>query len=413
MKRLQRKLICIVFLAVSGVFLAVFFITFISFSYYNTSQADSMTQIISLNDGLVPNIQEYKNNNYSEVLPYLKINEESEFETRYFVVYFNEDDEAENVNMEHVASVSWDDAVEMGETVLADEKDTGYYGQYRYRITSGTNGTFAVFLDCSDDFASRSVVMGIVGITAIVIIILITVIFGICAKRVVKPFAENAAQQKQFITDASHELKTPLAIISANAEVLQYKNGSNDWTQNIITQTKRMSKLISDLLSLSKMDELNENMVMESVDLSALAAKTVESFQEVIGQKNVRMETSITPDITVKGNTEQLKQMISILSENASKYVTQDGLIKASLTASGKRVTFRIENTADIEEDLDCKRLFDRFYRPDNSRSSETGGHGIGLSIAQKIATRHGGSLTAEKTEIGICFVAEIMKNAM
>ncbi len=318
MKRLQHKLICIVFLAVSSVFLAVFFITFVSFSYYNTTQADSMTQIISLNNGLVPNIQEYKNNNYSEVLPYLNINEESEYETRYFVVYFNENDEADTVNMEHVASISWNDAIEMGEAVLTEEKKTGYWGKYRYRITSDENTTFAVFLDCSDDFASRQVVMGIVGITAILIIILITLIFGICAKRVVKPFAENAAQQKQFITNASHELKTPLAIISANAEVLQYKNGGDDWTQNIITQTKRMSKLISDLLSLSKMDELDENMVMESLDLSTLATETVESFQEVIAKKNIQMETNIMPDIIVKGNSEQLKQMISILSEKAA-----------------------------------------------------------------------------------------------
>ncbi|MCC8111754.1 MAG: HAMP domain-containing histidine kinase [Ruminococcus sp.] len=318
-----------------------------------------MTQVISLNNGLVPNIQEYKNNNYSEMLPYLSINEKSEYETRYFVVYFNEDDEAENINMEHIASVSWDDALEMGETALGNEKTTGYLDQYRYRITEGDNNTFAVFLDCSEDFSARQVIMRIVGVTAIAIVILVTLIFGFISKRVVKTFTENSAQQKQFITDASHELKTPLAIISANAEVLQYKNGSNDWTQNIITQTKRMSKLISDLLSLSKIDVIGENVVMDQVNLSALTIETVNSFQEVVGQKNITLEVDIDDNISLKGNAEQLKQMISILTENASKYVTENGYIRISLKTDRKHIIFRIQNTADLKENLDCKRLFD------------------------------------------------------
>jgi len=158
------------------------------------------------------------------------------------------------------------------------------------------------------------------------------------------------------------------------------------------------------------MDEIGENVVMDQVNLSALTTETVNSFQEVVGQKNVTLEVDIDDNISLKGNAEQLKQMISILTENASKYVTENGYIRISLKTDRKHIIFRIQNTADLEENLDCKRLFDRFYRSDSSRNSETGGHGIGLSIAKKIATNYGGDLSAQKSDDGIYFIAEISK---
>lgn len=409
MKKLRYKLIRIVFFSVSGVFLAVLLILYVSLSLYNSRQADGMTQLISLNGGIVPEFQEYKNEDYTDDIPHqLIFNEESEFRTRYFIVYFSENEELTNIDTEHIASVSESTAQEMAEKAISDENSTGYLEHYRYRITEGDNTCAVIFLDCTETFASRNVTMRIVTIIAVLIIFLITLIFGFFSKYVVKPFEENAKRQKQFITDASHELKTPLSIISANAEVLQYKSGENNWTKNIIAQTKRMSKLIGDLLALSKMDEVGTNLPEKPVDLSQLTIKTVQPLQEVATQKHADMHLEIEDHIIIKGYAEQLQQLISVLTENAVKYVTQDGTIQISLTRSGKHAVFRIFNTAQIDEHFDCTRLFDRFYRPDNSRSSETGGHGIGLSIAKKVAIQHNGTLCAERTKDGICFIATL-----
>ncbi len=409
MKKLRYKLICMVFFAASGVFLAVIIILYGALTLYNTHQADGMTQLISLNGGMVPEFQEYKNEDYTDDIPHpLLFNEESEFRTRYFIVYFDEQAQLSNMNTDHIAAVGEETALSLAEDAIAGGNETGYLEQYRYRITKSNNGNTVIFLDCTESFSIRHVTMQIVICIAILIIFLVTLIFAFFSRYVVRPFEQNAKRQKQFITDVSHELKTPLAIISANAEVLQYKNGKNSWTKNITTQTKRMSELIGNLLTLSKMDELAHESAQTSLDFSTLVEETVKPFQEVAAQKNVSMQINITPHISVKGYEEQLRQMISVLTENAVKYVSHNGAIRISLTRNGRHATLTLFNTAHLEPGIDCNRLFDRFYRPDNARSSETGGHGIGLSIAKKAASQHGGTLRAQCRENGICFITTL-----
>ena len=216
---------------------------------------------------------------------------------------------------------------------------------------------------------------------------LITIIFIIASKRVVRPFEVNSQRQKQFITDASHELKTPLAIISANAEVLQYKGEQNEWLQNIVEQAKRMGKLINQLLVLAKLDEVQENNERQEIDMKELVEKAVEPFHEVLEQKDVMLSVEAEDGLIVRANREQIEQLVTILMDNASKYVSEHGSIVW--------VTFSIANTTE-EDKIDTARLFDRFYRNDSSRSSKTGGHGIGLSIAKKIVDAHKGSIAAE-----------------
>lgn len=410
MKKLRHRLIFIVFLSVTGVFLAVALIIYCALSFYNRYQADGMTQIISLSGGVVPNAQDFVARNYPGISQYIEIDEESEFQTRYFIVYYNSAGTAVNVNLEHIAAVSRESALELGDEVLDRRRSVGYVGQYRYRVTQDESAPYAVFLDCSVSFASLRTVMVILSLTAALIILLVTLVFAVCSKRVVHPFEENNQLQKQFITNASHELKTPLAIISANAEVLQYKNGGDNWTNTIIDQAKRMSEMIGNLLTLSKMEEVQENMVFEAVPFGELVEATVVGFQEVLEQKHATIEEDIKPDLQVRGNAEQLKQLVSILMENASKYVSEGGQVEVSVREERRRVALRVSNTAELDESLDCTRLFDRFYRPDAARTSGSGGQGIGLSIAKKIVEAHGGNIRAEKTSDGICFVCELGK---
>lgn len=279
MKKLRHKLICMAFLVVSGVFVIVLVILYVSYGLYYSHQADAMTQLISGNGGIVPEFQEYKNRNDQEDSLYpIILDEESEFRTRYFIVYLVEDAQTVSLNIKHIASVSESEASEMAQTVISGDKTTGYLDSYRYRVTQNDNTYTVIFLDCNENFTSRTVTMRIIALTAILIIVLITFLFGLFSKRVVQPFEENANRQKQFITDASNELKTPLSIISANAEVLEYKNGKNDWTQNIIAQSQRMGKLIGYLLTLSQMDEVEAETPKKPVNFSLIAVETASSF---------------------------------------------------------------------------------------------------------------------------------------
>ena len=411
MKKLRTKMIAVVFLASAVIFAITFLLVRGALITYQRQQADAMTLIITNYNGEVPLMQEYEESYETGDMPQYAItfSEESAFRTRYFVVTLDTDGSMLSVSLDHVASVDEDLAGEMAQSVIGTKETAGYYGIYRYRIAENENGTTTViFLDCEENFAFRKATITIMGMLSVCFPILITLIFGIFSKRVMEPFEENARRQKQFITDASHELKTPLAIISANAEVLEYKVGENDWTRNITGQTAHMGELIDDLLTLAKMDEYDGNLDMEQVQLTELVRNTVENFAEVFRQKQVSVEMDLVPDVRLYGNAKQLAMLVSILAENASKYVTEGGSVRISLKTTAKYAVFSIYNTADLDPNLDLRKLFGRFYRPDSSRTSGTGGQGIGLSTAKKIVELHAGSISARRAGGGISFEAQL-----
>ncbi len=406
MKKLKRQMIFAVFASTACVFVLTWVIFYGSIVRYNAAQADGMTQIISTYNGVVPELDVYMQDTGGDTAQ-AAFNEESAFRTRYFVVTLNGQTAA--VDLEHIASVDEQTAQSMAQTALNRGKAVGYLDEFRYRVAEDQSGqTTVIFVDCSESFAIQRMMIAVLTFISVLFTLLVTLIFSLFSNRAIRPFSENARRQKQFITDASHELKTPLAIISANAEVLEYKVGKNQWTGNITGQADHMRELIDQLLTLSKMEEFNEEQQLEPVDLSGLVSRTLDSFQEVFRQKDAALDAQIAEHVTLKGNPTQLELLFSILIENASKYVSQAGRVQVRLTGEGNRICFRIFNTAPLPEDLDCKKLFDRFYRPDASRSSATGGQGIGLSIAQKIVALHGGSISAEPAEDGICFAAEL-----
>jgi signal transduction histidine kinase len=210
--------------------------------------------------------------------------------------------------------------------------------------------------------------------------------------------------QKQFITDASHELKTPLAIISANAEVLAYKDGENEWINNITAQVERIGGLINELLTLNRLEEIDTVVDIEPVNLSELIYTVSADFEQVFKGEEVSVKYDVQPDIVINGNRNQLERLISVLVENASKYISVGGEFRITLKKEMRYTTLSVFNTCEIDPNVDYKYLFDRFYRPDSSRTSGTGGHGIGLSIAKRIATLHNGSIAAVPQVDGLSF---------
>lgn len=413
MKKLRLKMIGIVFASVVAAFMVMTIILVMCFGAYRNRQADQITAMISENNGTVPQLKDYKQqqkNSQAFERYFNNYNEDSSYRTRFFRIFLDEDKKVTNINMDHIAAVDEKKAVRMTKMAMLRRGKVGLVGSYRYRKEYKDGQVRSIiFLDCKENQSFYHLAVTITITVSTLLTCLITVIFAIASKRAVRPFEINSNRQKQFITDASHELKTPLAIISANAEVLQYKGDGNEWTQNIIDQTKHMGKLINQLLVLAKLDEVQEKSEKQEADLKLLLEETIEPFEEVATQKKVTLKLHLEEGVTIRVNREQIAQLVSILTENAAKYVNDGGKIVWRLTKTQHGAVLVVKNTTE-KELPDTKRMFDRFYRSDSSRSSKTGGQGIGLSIAKKIVDSHKGSITAKAGDGMVTFRVSLPK---
>lgn len=398
MKKFRKNIVLGVFVSATVVFLLTIIILSISLNHEVTIRADAITELIIQNHGGVPQRHEVEK---AGGIHFYNFDEESVYRLRFFTVFYDKDNNA-SADVEHIAAIDENSAVAMADAVRMSGKEIGVYKDYRFRVSK--SGDMVVFVDYSDEYYAIDWLTLFFSLIAIAFILMITIVFYFLSKRIVKPFEENARMQKQFITDASHEIKTPIAIISANAEVLAYKNGESEWLNNITTQVTRISELVGELLTLSRLEEVDEIADIETVDLSALTQAVSADFEEVFRSKNVQINYDIQPDVTFNGNSDQLKRLVSVLVENASKYASENGEVDITLKKDLRYTTLSIFNTCEIDPDADYTHLFDRFYRPDTSRTSSTGGHGIGLSIAKRIAVLHGGMIEAVPSENGLTF---------
>lgn len=334
-----------------------------------------------------------------------KLSEESPFDTRFFTVTFDADGNIAAVNIDHVASTSEDEAKKIAQSVFAKNKSDGFYGSYKFRKTTSSDDPSSVmyiFLNASRELDTfHSFLYASIGICLLgcALIFLLVVIFS---KIILRPVAESYEKQKRFITDASHEIKTPLAIIEANTEVVEMEAGESEWTKSIRNQVARLASLTEKLVFLSRMDEENTRLTMIDFNLSDVALDTAEGFFAVAEASGKDLVLSIAPDITFCGDKDTLRQLISLLLDNATKYASEGSAIRFSLETyrKGKYFVRMIEeNNVDEIEKGSLDVLFERFYRSDPSRNSQTGGHGIGLSVAAAIVHAHGGAIHAESPD--------------
>jgi len=217
----------------------------------------------------------------------------------------------------------------------------------------------------------------------------------VLSRRAIEPVAESIVRQKEFVTNAGHELKTPLAIIRANTEAMELRQGESKWSRNIREQTVRLNGLMENLLLLARMDEFAAQPPAERVDLSLLAQETLCSFQEGAALRGILLEEDLQPGVTVRSDRTHMAQLLSILLDNAVKYTEPEGRIGVALGQQGDQVILRVEN-GPARLTGDPSRLFERFYRGDPARTQKTGGSGIGLSAARAIAETWQGTIRAE-----------------
>lgn len=378
----------------------------INIANYNriVDKADAIIQLLVKNNGEFAVFQEEKtvegpdkkeNRNERNRRRHDVMSPETPFSTRYFTVTLNAEGNVVSSNMGKIAAIDEAEAEEYATQVFEKGKDTGFEGIYRYNLTETEDEIMIVFLDCNQDienvkgFAITSVAVSVAGLLAVFILV---VVFS---KMVFKPVEESYEKQKRFITDASHEIKTPLTIIDANTEVMEMESGESQWTVSTRNQIKRLSYLINQMVVLSKMDEGNGVNVKNLFSLSEIVAKSVEPFEAMARTQGKNLCRDIEDGINLYGDENSITQLVGILMDNAVKYSIPDEDIQVSLKRKGKKVQLEVLNKTESIPKGNLNVLFERFYRTDSSRNSETGGSGIGLSIAYSIVKAHKGKISA------------------
>lgn len=292
-----------------------------------------------------------------------------------------------------------DDIYAMAKLLESGVDDDGLYQNMMYEITRSDLSTTVVFVDISNDIGT---VVTLLKLSVVVIAFSLIVVYIFTyrlSKWAIKPVQTAFDNQKRFISDASHELKTPLTVMSANADVLESEIGENQWLDNIKNQTTVMSQLVYDLLDLAKLDETRDDMVMAEFDLSSAVLSRTLEFECTAFEEHKKFEQNIKENIIYKGNEDSIKQLIGILVDNAIKHSEENGIIRVTLTTNGNKKIFQVYNTGNGIRDSEKDKIFNRFYRSDVSRSRETGGYGLGLSIAKSIAEAHGGTISVDGEE--------------
>lgn len=361
------------------------------------ADADSILAILQENDGNFPISKHQETDSLTESTAPKgdRLNSpELPYETRYFSVFLTGDGTIVSVNTGKIAAIDTQAAMEYAQLVFSGGVPRGFVGDYRYIMYPSGDEVHVIFLDYGREMGSfrtfliTSTAVGFTGLLAVLLLLIIL------SGRIVKPFSENYEKQKQFITDAGHELKTPLTIIDADAEVLEMDIGENEWLHDIKNQTNRLSQLTNSLILLSRTEEQPQ---VEKIEfpVSDVAEESLEAFRALAKTHNKTISGEIEPMLSMTGDEKAIQQLIGILLDNAVKYSDEGGKIILSLKKQRNAIQLSVWNTVDSISRKNLAHLFDRFYRADKSRNSGTGGYGLGLSIASAIVNSHRGKITA------------------
>jgi len=390
-RKLKAKFVLLAMIAV--LILLACIVTGMNIINYRTvlREADMTLSLLSGNNG---NFPEFKDGVPHRWPAFLHV--EAPYASRYFSVVLDNQGNILRTDTLRIKAVDGESAADYGKKAYAAGKEKAFLDDYRFLRTSEDAFTRIIFLDCGRQlytyrqFLLSSIIMSAAGYLAFFGVILFF------SGKILKPVTESYEKQKRFITDAGHEIKTPLAIIKADADVLEMEFGQNEWLDGIQDQVLRLSGLTADLVYLSRMEEAETNVPMIEFPFSDVISETVMSFQALAQTQNKSFQWQIPPMISYTGNEKAIRQLVNILLDNAIKYAPEQGQIRMDVRKSGRNISMTVYNTTTqpvTQEQLN--HLFERFYRTDASRSSQSGGYGIGLSVAQAITAAHSGRISA------------------
>ena len=347
-------------------------------------------------------------------------NPELRYESRFFSVTLNLRGEVISTRTDRISAVDSEDAALMAREIYTSGKVVGFKGDYRFRKTINPNNNMIliIFYDCGRSLSNvRSFLFTSIAIS-VICLLMVYILIAISSKAVIRPAADAYEKQRQFITDAGHELKTPLAIINADADVLEMELGgdgeeesSNEWLADIRKQTARLTELTGNLIYLAKTEEgTKEAFTFVDFPVSDVIAQEVDSFKGPAQAAGKAIDAKIDDNLSMNGDQKAIRQLVDIFLDNAVKYSPEGGTITVKLKKSGKYIGLSVTNsTKNPVTKENIKHMFDRFYRADESRNSETGGYGIGLSIAKSIVEVHKGKISANVPESGKLTMSAVM----
>ena len=361
------------------------------------NDADEILSLLSENRGVFPDIEHMPNDrmgkgeerfpDFSPELPY---------ESRYFSVVLDNRGSVIFTDTSRIVAVDPKTAMEYAREIYDSGEKQGFKDDLRYSVTKEDDRVRITFLDCtrqldaSRDFLVISISMALVGFIAVFAVIFIL------SGRILRPIIESHEKQKRFITDAGHEIKTPITIINANVDIMEIEGEDNEALSEIRQQTRRLATLTEELVYLARMEEGDRSLRMVELPLSEVVSETAASFRIPVQLGRKTLECAVEPLLSVRGDVKAIERLVSILMDNAVKYSEDGGSIRLELTAQNKNAVLTVENTTERQTSKEeLQRVFDRFYRSDPSRNSERGGHGIGLSVAKAVVTAHGGRIRA------------------
>ena len=326
------------------------------------------------------------------------VTEDHAMSARYFCVWFDREGSVARTDIGRISSVSGEEAKEYAEKIYEQGKESGRLNRFEYRRMPDRDGQgeLLLFLDTSAQRYALLLVLALsagIGILCWFGMLLLVILLS---NKAILPIARNLEKQKQFVTDAGHEIKTPLAIIMANTEAMELCGGETKWSRNIKAQTARLGGLMQNLLVLARLDEGVWELPASDFSMSRLLEEALPTFCESAALKNVMIEAKIGQGIELHSNRENLLRLVSILLDNAVKYVPKGGEIAVTLKRQGRETLLQVENDCEELPVDEPEKLFDRFYRGDSARTQKSGGYGIGLSAAQAIVENCKGEIRAE-----------------
>ena len=313
----------------------------------------------------------------------------------YFVFKFNSQGQVvESTDFSLVGWIDEDTAKGMAIDALNSDKSCTSVDKYRYKKETVNDYTYIAFVNVTRESEMVNHFLWVSILVSGLSFLVLGGLIVLASFIIFKPSEQAYQKQKKFITNASHELKTPLTIINTDLEIIEMDNGANEWTDSIKDQVNRLTVMTNQLVTLSRLDESNkENYPFEIFSLSEIVNKSIEAFIPLYEKQGLSLKYDISEDVDVKGNESLINQLIYILLDNANKYAKDKGEIFVSLSKNNKNQTL-LSVSNDIEEDsqIDVEQLFDRFYR---APTAKTSGSGIGLSIASEIVKLHKGQISA------------------
>lgn len=394
MRALRRKLIVATMLSLTVVLTVILGGVNLMSRQKIVAEADAILTVLAENQGSFP-----RRGFFRDPLPQRPtgapgMSPETPYESRYFSVLLDADGQVLQTDTGQVAAIDDETANAGAAKILATGRTTGFWEQYRYLRSEESDGTRLIFLDCTRILSSLrttllySIALAFLGLGTVLVLLLLL------SQRIIRPVAESYEKQKRFITDAGHELKTPLTIISADTDLAEMECGENQWLSDIRRQAQRLTALTHDLIFLSRMEEQPQLQLLD-FPLSDLVEETAQSFLAPAKSQGKTLSLSIQPLLSCTGDEKSLRQLLSILLDNALRYAPSGADIAVELQSKGRSILLRVSNP--MAHPLDkaaLEHLFDRFYRGDAARSA--GGYGLGLSISRSIVAAHRGKIRAE-----------------